>query len=70
MLQAILFQGSRYLFNTDNTEMNLAKMFGFIKQENGVVAIANRIFEVRLYNYFLSKEELLIIPAQSYLSGI
>ena len=29
-------------------------MFGFIKKQNANVAIANRIFETRLYNYYLS----------------
>lgn len=29
-------------------------MFGFIKNQEGVVAVANRIFETRLYNMFLS----------------
>jgi len=33
-------------------------MFGFIKKQNGVVAIANRIFETRLYNLYLSTSEM------------
>ena len=33
-------------------------MFGYAVNKNGKVQIANRIFEMRLYNYFLSEEEL------------
>ena len=33
-------------------------MFGMIKSHDGAVAIANRIFETRLYNLFLSEEML------------
>ena len=32
-------------------------MFGFAKKSGGNVEIANRIFEVRLYNYFLATAE-------------
>ena len=39
-----------------------AVMFGFIVLENGVVSIANRIFETRLYNGFLA-EQSRYIPA-------
>ncbi len=44
-----------------HTGMNIehiASMFGFIKNENGSIAIANRIFETRLYNRYLASEEL------------
>ncbi len=33
--------------------------FGFVKVENGTLQIANRIFETRLYNYFLTLPEVL-----------
>ena len=36
----------------------MAAMFGFIQNRNGTVAIANRIFEMRLYNYYLSQDEI------------
>lgn len=39
-------------------EINLACMFGYAVNKEGKVQIANRIFETRLYNYFLSEEEL------------
>ena len=33
-------------------------MFGFLKEENGHVAIANRIFEMYLLNLFISEESI------------
>lgn len=53
----VLFQGERILYNPDVTEIDVAMMYGFVKRENASVVIANRIFETRLYNRFLSSEE-------------
>ena len=58
MFQAILFQGSEFSYNPDTKEISLACMFGYAVNVEGKVQIANRIFETRLYNYFLSEEEL------------
>lgn len=58
MFQAILFQGSEFSYSPDTKEISLACMFGYAVNSNGKVRIANRIFETRLYNYFLSEEEL------------
>ena len=58
MFQAILFQGNEFSYNPDTKEINLSHMFGYAVNKNGKVQIANRIFEMRLYNYFLSEEEL------------
>ena len=41
-------------------------MFGFIKNVSGRIAVANRIFETRLYNLFLSEE---LIGSKSYAAG-
>ena len=58
MFHAILFQGSEFAYNPDTKETNLACMFGYAVNREGKLQIANRIFETRLYNYFLSEEEL------------
>ncbi len=58
MLHAILFQGKRLTYNPDNPAINLAFMFGYIVNKEKMVQVANRIFEMRLYNAFLSEEEL------------
>ena len=31
-------------------------MYGFVKNEHGLIAVANRVFEVRIYNWFISLE--------------
>lgn len=58
MFQAILFQGNEFSYSPDTKEISLACMFGYAVNMDGKVRIANRIFETRLYNYFLSEEEL------------
>lgn len=58
MFYAILFQGSEFAYNPDTKEINLACMFGYAVDRGGILQIANRIFETRLYNYFYSEEEL------------
>jgi len=58
MFQAILFQGSEFVYNLNAKEISLACMFGYAIDIDGKVRIANRIFETCLYNYFYSEEEL------------
>jgi len=58
MLKLILFQGKRISFNADTREINFAAMLGYIRNNNGSMQVANRIFEIRLCNLFLSEEEL------------
>lgn len=58
MLRLILFQGRRVSYNPDNPAINLAVMFGYAVKRDGCVQVANRIFEMRLYQLFLSEEEL------------
>lgn len=58
MIYLLLFQGQVILYNADDTAMDMLLMFGFIKVEDGTVQIANRIFETRLYNYFLTLPEV------------
>lgn len=58
MLYAVLFNGKSIPYNPDSQAINLGTMLGFIKEDNGIVAVANRIFETRLYNLFLSEELL------------
>ena len=55
MLQNILFCGSIYPFERDNDLINLGVTFAFLKENNGMVAVKNRIFETKLYDLFLSE---------------
>jgi len=57
-LRKILMEGTRLSYNTDQESIAQMAMYGFIRNDGGSVRIANRIFETRLYNLFLSDEEL------------
>lgn len=57
MLSSLLFAGENTVYNPDNLAISDATMFGFVKNRQGNVAVANRIFEARLYNYYLSTAE-------------
>lgn len=59
MLSMLLFQGRNVPYNPDDENIDIALMFGFVKLgASGSVAVANRIFEMRLYNLFLAEEEM------------
>lgn len=58
MLYSILMTGNQIRYNVDNEVVDIASMFGFIKNVNGNVTVMNRIFETRLYSLFLSEEEM------------
>lgn len=58
ILQRILFGGERIPYNPDSIPAMDGEMYGFIRNEDGALAVANRIFETRLYNYFLSVSEI------------
>ena len=59
MIYLLLFQGQVILYNADDAATDILLMFGFVKVKNGTLQIANRIFETRLYNYFLTLPEAL-----------
>ena len=58
MLYSLLFTGKAIVYNYYETSINIATMFGFVKNENGVLAVSNRIFETWLYNLYLSSAEM------------
>lgn len=57
MLKNILFQGRRYTYEANTQVTQLGIMFGFLKEQDQAVCVSNRIFETKLYNFFLSEEE-------------
>ena len=57
MLQRILFSGEMIAYNPDDAVIDEAEMYGFVKNEQGFVKVANRIFETRLYNFFIKSYE-------------
>ncbi len=58
MIYLLLFQGKRIAYNPDDGATDMAMMFGFVKVLDGCVVVANRIFETRLYNLFLTLPEV------------
>lgn len=58
ILRSMLFAGKSITYNPDEQAVDMAAMFGFVKNQNNIVSITNRIFETRLYNFYLSASEL------------
>lgn len=58
MIYSILFSGKKVSYSQHNPVIHMASMFGFVKNENGAMSVANRIFETLLYNYFTSADEM------------
>lgn len=57
MLAELLFSGKEISYNPTSPAVNLAIMFGFVKNREGKIIPANRIFDTLLYNHFLSRDE-------------
>lgn len=58
LLSAVLFQGEKIPYHPDNFAISVGNMFGFLNNEHKTVTVSNRIFEIRLYDWFLSEEIL------------
>ena len=58
MLRSLLFTGKNIAYNSDEPVIDMATMLGFIKNQNGIVVIANRLFETRLYNLYLTSAKM------------
>lgn len=58
MIYLLLFQGQVIAYNADDLATDTLLMFGLAKVEQETLQIANRIFETRLYNYFLTLPEV------------
>jgi hypothetical protein len=66
MLRDILFCGKGIPFNLGTELVSIGAMFGFLKDDNGQVAIANRIFEIWFYNLFIAQDA---IDSRTYDAG-
>ena len=66
MLRDILFCGKGIPFNLGTELVSIGAMFGFLKDEDGQVAISNRIFEIWFYNLFIAQEA---IDSKTYDAG-
>ena len=56
MLENIIYQGVKIPFSPDEKAVSMGLMFGYLTERNGQVAIANRIFEMYLMNFFMTEE--------------
>ncbi|MCD7954152.1 MAG: AAA-like domain-containing protein [Lachnospiraceae bacterium] len=56
LMQELLFNGNPFPYVMSVSYIKDAAMFGFIRNENEIAVIANRIFETVLYNHFLAEE--------------
>ena len=57
LIYELLVMGMEKNFVLDNPTINLAATYGIITNKNGKIALANEIFAIRIYNYFISKDE-------------
>lgn len=54
----ILYEGQRVSFNLGVKSVSLGFMFGYLRDRNGYIAVANRIFEMYLLNIFIAEESI------------
>lgn len=54
-LRSILMQGEVIPWLPDDEDQKLLVMYGFIKRDGNSISVANRIFEMRLYQFFLGE---------------
>lgn len=57
-LEGLLFSGKSIPYNINTEIVSIGSIYGFLKEENGQVALANRIFEIWLYNLFISESAI------------
>lgn len=56
VLYELLFTGKPIPYVPQNQYIDAASMFGFIKNQQGTAVVSNKIFEIVLYNFFISEE--------------
>ena len=66
ILEDIIYRGKQLSYSPDVKPIEMGVMFGFLKEENGRVVIANRIFEMRLLNMFITEEA---VKSEAYRYG-
>lgn len=57
-LEGLLFGGKSIPFNINTEVVSIGYMYGFLKEYNGQVTVANRIFEIWLYNLFIAESAI------------
>lgn len=67
ILKKILYEGKNYSYSSYHHATSIGSMFGFIKEQDGWITVTNRMFEIQLYNLFLSEE---MTKSVSYQAGL
>jgi len=57
LMYDVLILGERRSFSTDVPAVDLAYRYDYIRDENGRVKVSNKVFEIVMTNYFISKDE-------------
>lgn len=66
MVEEILYQGRIIPYSPYVESVNLGMMFGFLREDDGHIAVANRIFEMGLLNMFMTEES---VSSEAYRYG-
>ena len=57
-IRSILMEGTKIAYSAQQDEIVQMQMYGLIRNDHNTVRVSNRIFEMMLYNLFLTEEEL------------
>ncbi len=57
LIYDVLIIGRKRTFAIDNPTIELGVRYGYIKQQEQAIRVSNKIFEIRVCNYFISKDE-------------
>jgi len=57
LLRELTVGNRAYSYNVDNQAIQIATIYGIVEKRDRLVAIHNRIFEVRITNYFATEKE-------------
>ena len=66
LIYGILIIGEKRLYSLANPTLNIAMMYGIIKESNRQAIVSNKIFELILCEYFISKDE----ERQNQITGV
>jgi len=58
LLRELTVGNRAYSYNIDNQAIQLAAIYGIVEKRDRLVAIHNRIFEVRIANYFATEKDM------------
>jgi hypothetical protein len=57
LIYDVLIVGNQRLYSINNPTVNLGVMYGIIKESNRNICVSNKVFEMIICDYFISKDE-------------